>query len=126
MLSRRYSLSLAVIARLCRASILALMAVGLILMGAHADIARATLPGATVAGPVPTDPNARPALPVPYVTAQTASCPSQGTCHHGEPFFGGVAEAADLAPQGRFWHLIPGRIATTGQGLGLDHPPPIA
>jgi hypothetical protein len=126
MLNRRYSHLLGVIARQCRASILALTAVGMVFMAAHTETARAAAPGATVARLVLADLNFQTGLPVTHAAAQTASCPSQTSCHDGQPLFGAVADTANVLARGRFRRLIPGQIHATGHRVGLDHPPPIA
>jgi hypothetical protein len=126
MLNSRYPLLFARIARRCRVGILTLLAVGMILMAAHTDIARAAEPGGPAAGLVLADLNTQTGPPVTIAETQTASCAAQTSCHHGQPLFSAVPDTEAVLVHGNFRRLIPGQIHATGHRVGLDLPPPIA
>ena len=114
------------IARRGRVLLLALMAIGLFLSVAHSENGLSADPSAASAELVLSDLAPQTGPPVGALAAQSVTCPSQTSCHHGQPLVLFVSDTTDAMTRGDFRRLIPAALRATGQRLSLDLPPPIA
>ena len=114
------------IARRGRHLVLALMTVGLLLTAAHSESVRSADQSAASVELVLSDLAPQAGPPVIALAAPSVSCPSQTSCHHGQPLVVFVADTTDALTRGNFRRLFPAPVLATGQRLSLDLPPPIA